>query len=185
MIIARRPFQWRKFLEPGVRVYENQELFKLPDLSRMEVVVSLHESMGPRVKAGMRAAVRDRLAGRARASRARWPRSRPSRRSTGRNDDERLRHFIVRVQLDKTPPKLLPFMSAVVEIDTGRIANSLVIPVSAMSILDHQQFCYVLGPDGLERRAIATRQFDQGLAGGDRGPEGGRTSRHTRLEERW
>ena len=155
-IIARKPFQWRKFLEPGVRVYENQELFKLPDLSRMEVVVSLHESMGPRVKVGMPAAVRvaslgeralpGRVASITTLSEVNW-----------KEWDEWLRHFIVRVRLDKTPPKLLPLMSAVVEIDTGRIENGLVIPVSAMSVQDHQQYCYVLGPAGLERRDIKTR----------------------------
>ena len=45
-------------LEPGTPVYEGQSLFLIPDLSRMEVNVSVHESMGPRVRAGMKAKVR-------------------------------------------------------------------------------------------------------------------------------
>ena len=35
-------------LEPGVRVYQDQEMFLLPDLSHMEVEVSVNEWVGPR-----------------------------------------------------------------------------------------------------------------------------------------
>jgi HlyD family secretion protein len=59
--------------------------------------------------------------------------------------DERVRHFIVRVRLDVTPPRLLPLMSAVVKIDTGRVLDTLVIPVAAMTVLDRQQCCVVVG----------------------------------------
>jgi HlyD family secretion protein len=155
-ICARRPFQWRKYVEPGIRVYQNQPLFKLPDLSRMDVEVSLHESMGPRVNPGMSAAVKIASLGErvlhghvatiATLSQVNW-----------KEEDERIRHFIVRVRLDETPPKLLPWMSAEVEIDTGRVSGSLVIPVAAMSVVNNQKTCYVLGPDGLERRSITTR----------------------------
>ena len=142
VIVVRRPSQRRKRLEPGIRVYENQELFKLPDLSRMEVAVSVHESVGPRVKAGMRAGIRIASLGE-RVLPGHVAAVPPLSQVNWKEDDERLRHFLVRVQLDETPPKLLPLMSAVVEIDTGRVVDSLVIPVGAMSILDRQQVCYV------------------------------------------
>jgi multidrug resistance efflux pump len=56
-IHSMRGFWRRNRLQPGVRVYENQELFKLADLSQMEVEVSVNESMGPRVKVRMRAEI--------------------------------------------------------------------------------------------------------------------------------
>jgi RND family efflux transporter MFP subunit len=161
-ICARKPFQWRKRLEPGVRVYEHQELFKLPDLSRMEVVVSLHESMGPRVRTGMKAAVRVASLGE-RIIPGHVSTIAPLSEINWKEDDERLRHFVVRVQLDETPARLLPLMSAVVEIDTGRVNNSLVIPVAAMTVLKHQKICYVLGPNGIEPRVIATRHATMDL----------------------
>ena len=145
-----RGFWRRGRLQPGVRVYENQELFKLPDLSQMEVEVSVNESMGPRVKAGMKAEIQVASLG--------------ERRLPGRvvsvtvlssvNDkewDERVRHFIVRVRLDVTPPRLLPLMSAVVRIDTGRVLDALVIPVGAMVVRDRQQWCYVVAAGRVER----------------------------------
>jgi len=161
-IHSMRAFWRRTPLQPGVRVYENQELFKLPDLSQMEVEVSVNESMGPRVKVGMRAEIQIASLGERRL---------PGFVSSiailsSVNDkewDERVRHFVVRVRLDVTPPRLLPWMSAVVKIDTGRVLDTLVIPVSAMTVLDHQQCCFVVGKNGMERRTIATRHATKDL----------------------
>ncbi len=173
-IHTMRGFWRRGRLQPGVRVYENQELFKLPDLSQMEVEVSVNESMGPRVKTGMKAEIQVASLG--------------ERRLPGKvvsvtilssiNDkewDERVRHFVARVRLDVTPPRLLPLMSAVVRIDTGRVLDALVIPIGAMVVRDRQQWCYVLAAGRVERRAIVTRnstrdllEVTSGLEEGDR-----------------
>jgi multidrug efflux pump subunit AcrA (membrane-fusion protein) len=89
--------------------------------------------------------------------------------------DERLRHYVTRVRLDSTPPRILPFMSAVVEIHTGRVADALVIPVEAMALVDGRASCNVVGRDGPERRAIVTRhatkdfvEVIEGLTEGER-----------------
>jgi HlyD family secretion protein len=162
VVYANRSRWWPLPLEPGTPVYEGQSLFLIPDLSRMEVSVSLHESMGPRVRAGMKAQVR--IA------------SRPDRVIGGRvaaiemlstpnwkEWDENVRHFLVRVQLDSTPASALPFMSATVEIDTGHVSNALVIPVEALAIAGGRQSCYVVTDDGLERRPIQTRRATRDL----------------------
>ena len=70
--------------------------------------------------------------------------------------EERL-DFFARVRLDQTPPGLLPFMSAEMRIDTGRIEDALAIPAEAMAMVDGRQCCYVVGPAGLERRPITIR----------------------------
>jgi multidrug efflux pump subunit AcrA (membrane-fusion protein) len=70
--------------------------------------------------------------------------------------DENLRHYLARVRLDETPSGILPTMSAVVEIDTGRMRDALVIPVEAMSVVDGCPSCYVMIPGGVERRTITT-----------------------------
>jgi HlyD family secretion protein len=164
----RRPF------EPGVRVFENQELFHLPDLSQMEVEVSLNESVGPQVKVGMPAKVEV-------ASLAGWvipgrvASITPLSDVNWRGWDDRVRHFVARVRLDVTPPRLLPFMSASVEIDTGGVKDALVIPVTAMTVEEGRQCCYVLGAGNPERRWIATRhattellEVTSGLTPGER-----------------
>lgn len=161
-IHSMRGFWRRTRLQPGVRVVENQELFKLPDLSQMEVEVSVNESMGPRVKAGMKAEIQVASLG----GRLLYGKVVSVTILSSVNDkewDERVRHFVVRVRLDVTPPRLLPLMSAVVQIDTGRVLDALVIPVGAMVVRDHQQWCYVLSDGVMERRTIVTRHSTRDL----------------------
>jgi HlyD family secretion protein len=140
----------------------------------MEVIASVHETMGPRVKVGMKAGVRvASLDGRVLPATVVAVSQFPV--VNDKEWDERLRHYETRVRLDATPPRVLPFMSAVVEIDTGRVADALVIPVEAMSMVDGRPSCNVLGRNGPERRAIATRhatkdfvEVIEGLSEGER-----------------
>jgi HlyD family secretion protein len=146
---------WATPLDPGVRVYQNQELFKIPDLTRMEVEVSVHETMGPRVRVGMRARVR--IASMSdREFPGRIASIIPLPIANAKEWDESLRHYLARVRLDDTPPSLWPQMSAEVEIDTGRIQGALVVPVEAMAVVDGLRCCYVRVADGVARRTIAT-----------------------------
>jgi len=146
---------WAPPLQPGDRVYQDQGMFRLSDLTQMEVVVSVAESMGPRVRVGMKAGVRlAAIAGRVFPGRVTAIDQLPS--EDWKMADPKVKHFFVRVRLDKTPPGVMMFMSAAVEFETGRVPDVLVIPVEAVSVVDHRQSCYVLGSNGLERRAITT-----------------------------
>jgi multidrug efflux pump subunit AcrA (membrane-fusion protein) len=49
-------------------------------------------------------------------------------------------------------------MSAVVEIDTGRVPDALVIPVEAISVVGGRKSCYVMVSGGVERRTITIGQ---------------------------
>jgi multidrug efflux pump subunit AcrA (membrane-fusion protein) len=69
-----------------------------------------------------------------------------------------VKHFIVRVRLDKRPAGVLPYMSAEVRLDTGRVVDALVIPVEVLTVVAGRQSCYVIGFNGLECRAITTRR---------------------------
>jgi HlyD family secretion protein len=162
VVHANKNRWWMPPLQPGEYIYEDEELFMLPDLTEMEVHVSVHESMGARVRAGMKADVRiAALSGRTFSGRVAAIDQVPI--PNWKEWDERLKHFIARVRFDKTPAGLLPFMSAEVTIDTGRVPDALVIPVESMSIEDGQHSCYVLAEVGLERRAITTRGATQDL----------------------
>ena len=156
VVHANRNRWWAPPLQPGSVVYQDQEMFMLPDLTQMEVIVSVHETMGPRVRVGMKAGVRiASLGGRVIPGRVTSIDHIPV--PNWKDWDDSLRQFFVRVRLDQTPPRILPYMSAWVEFDTGRVRDALIIPVESVSVVGHQQFCYVVGPDGLERRSITTR----------------------------
>ncbi len=151
MVVYVPIWQWRGMpLQAGSEIFQYEDLFFLPDLSRMEVEVAIHESMGARVRVGTKADVRisalpgRRFSGKI-ASMEMLPRMNP------KGWEERL-DFFARVRLDQTPPGLLPFMSAEVRFDTGRVENALVIPAEALAMVDGHRCCYVVGPAGLERR---------------------------------
>ena len=166
---------WSRPLAAGERVYQEQKLFMLPDLSNMEVELSIHETMGPRVRVGMPAKVRiASIADRELPARIVKMDRHPVVNEMGW--DETLKHYVARARLDQTPPRILPMMSAVVEIDTGQVADALVIPVEAMSLVDGRPSCRVLGPGGrIEARPIVIRgstpnllEVVEGLAEGER-----------------
>ena len=157
VVIYANGSKWNSLpLEPGTRVFQRQVLFVLSDLRQIEVLASVHETMAMRIKVGMKATVRvaskdDAIPGRV-TSIDMLPHN-PMRIA-----DDDVMHFLVRVRLDIAPSWALPLMSAVVEIDTGRVEDVLVIPVEAVAGTRRQAFCYVLAGGGLERRAITTRR---------------------------
>jgi HlyD family secretion protein len=146
---------WAPPLQPGSVVYQGEQIIMLPDLTRAEVEVSVHESMGPQVRVGMKADVyiasmgRRAFPGRV-VSMAYFP------TVNWKEWDEKLKHFVAIVRLDKTPSSALPYMSAMVEFDAGRVPDALVIPAGALAVVEGRKICYVVGPGGLERRVIVT-----------------------------
>jgi HlyD family secretion protein len=161
VVHANGGYWWMRPLEPGTRAIQDQPMFLIPDLTQMEVDVSLHETMGPRVRLGMRAQVTIASAQRAIPGRVVAMNMMPI--SNWKEWDDNLKHFIVRVRLDHTPASALPFMSATVEIDTGKVSGALAIPVEAMAIVDGEESCYVVADDGLRRRPITTRRTTRDL----------------------
>jgi HlyD family secretion protein len=148
---------WAIPIQAGMRAVQNQQIFQLPDLSRMEVLVSLHESMGPRVHVGMKADVKIASMGeRVFTGQVTAMDMFPS--PNWKEWDPDLKHFFVHVRLDKTPASALPFMSATVTFHTGRVTDALVIPVEAMTIVSGRQSCYVVSASDVECRSITTRR---------------------------
>lgn len=140
-------------LQPGSKVRQGQELLSMPDDSKTEVDVSVHETVGSRVAIGTRCKIRvwarfdqlypGRVVGKSMFPIENW-----------KEWDESLRHYVVRVKFDQPPTGVLPLMSADVEFDTGVIPNALVVPVEAVSSADGQATCTVSTPDGPRRREI-------------------------------
>ena len=122
VVHANKNRWWAPPLQPGEMVYQGEEMFMLPDLARMEVNVSVHESVGPQVRVGMKADIRiaslpDRTIPGHIAAIEYFP------TENWKEWSGDVKHFVVRVQLDRTPPRVLPFMSAWVTFDTGRVRD--------------------------------------------------------------
>jgi HlyD family secretion protein len=158
-------------IEPGMVVRRKQDLFMLPDLSRMEVLTLLHESVADEVRAGMIARVRvqglpDRVLEGHVESVTQVPR---------KDQWTDIRWFVGHVQLDVIPPGLRPGMSAEVEIMTSLRQGVLTIPTEASAIVLGRDVCYVRNPDGLERREVklgrSTRDLLEIIDGLEEGEE--------------
>ncbi len=158
VVIYSNGSKWRSLpLEPGTRVFQGQVLFLISDLRQMEVLASVHETMAMRIRVGMTASAR-LAAMRDHAIPARVTSIDMLPHNPWRIADDDVKHFLVRVRLDSTPSCALPFMSASVVIDTGRVEDALVVPVGALAVKGSEQFCYVVAADGLHRRAVTTRR---------------------------
>ena len=105
MVVYMLDFERRGIpLQAGTEVFQDEDLFFLPDLSRMEVEVAIHESVGARVRVGMKAELRILAL--------------PERKFSGKvvsiellprvnwKGWEARLHFFARVRLDETPDGL-------------------------------------------------------------------------------
>jgi HlyD family secretion protein len=153
VIYANGPFREeaeRFVIEPGASVRQGQELFYFPDLSKMEIVAMLNETVVAQVRRGMSAGVRvvGLQGGEALEGQIESVESLP-RRSF--ND---VPYYPCRITLHRVPAGLLPGMSAEAEIHVRRCRDVLAVPSEAVGVDRNDTVCYVIGPSGLERRAI-------------------------------
>lgn len=150
-------------IEPGARVRQKQDLFYLPDLNHMEVQTLLHQSVVDRVREGQTATVKvEALPGSPIEGHVVAVSPLPETSRNWRLSDE-ARNFTGRVELHSIPDGLRPGMTAEVELRTASVADALVIPHEALAIEGGQQVCYVIGPQGPQRRLVQIGEGTLGL----------------------
>jgi HlyD family secretion protein len=171
MVIHPKAAEWKDApdIEEGANVHTNQVLLMMPDLSKMQVKLGIHESMIDRVKAGLPAKVTlqdSTIVGEV-ASVAEV--TRPAGWWTGN-----VVKFETIVSLD-SDAELKPGMSAEVEVILARYENVLTIPVAAVVESDEEYSCWVKTADGPQRRTLqlgdSNNQFivvEAGVTEGDK-----------------
>lgn len=142
------------FIEEGIPVYQSQKLFYLPDLSDMEVVTLLSESVVNQVRDGMRAVVRiEGIPNRSMHGRITKVAQLPL--PDWRND---VHYFEGIVKLEDPPAGLKPGMTAQVELEMPGRENVLAVRSEAVTIDDGEDVCFVVHEEGLERREVKLGQ---------------------------
>ena len=141
----------------GAEIYPGLSLFILPDLSKMEVELFVHERFSRLVKVGQEAEVHFEAF--------------PGQSVLGKVKDvdlmptpdwyhfEEWQQFRVLVALDEVPEGLLPEMTARVEITVGSNREALTVPAEAVGWDDDGPFCVVESPSGPTQRRV---QIDRG-----------------------
>lgn len=172
--VSENRFSSESLIEGGATVRNRQELIKLPDLSRMKLVVKVHESHVNMVRRGMPAyvvldsapdqrftGIVDRVA--------------PLPDSQSRWGNPNLKVYNTEVHITDDMPDVKPGVSAKAEILITNIADTISVPIQAVTTLKGKQVVYVLSGNKHEPRPIEVGLFNtkliqitQGLQAGER-----------------
>jgi multidrug efflux pump subunit AcrA (membrane-fusion protein) len=134
-------------VKTGMKVYEESTILRLPDLSKMQADVGVHEAKVDQIRVGMRARIRvqDRDFQGYVARVANRPES--SWMGTAKK-------YPVKVRIDGEPKDLRPGMTAEAEILVAELKNVIALPVAAVAEKGGQNFCCVKNGSTLERRSV-------------------------------
>ncbi|MBP89202.1 MAG: hypothetical protein CMJ64_21215 [Planctomycetaceae bacterium] len=150
LVIYPSAAKWKNTpdIEEGARVHKDQILLLMPDMSKMQVKVGIHESIIDRVKPGLAARVTlpDRTIDGEVASVATV--TSPAGWWTGN-----VVKYDTIIELPSVE-KLKPGMSAEVEVIMARHEDVLLIPVAAVVETEKGNFCWVQTAAGAKRRAL-------------------------------
>ncbi len=145
-------------IKEGTTVLRTQKLFYLPDLDRMEVTATLHETVVKNVHPGMKARI--------------LVEGLPGRVIEGHVDSiaalplqlwySDVKNFAGTIRLDDVPAGLKPGMTASVELLLQK-QDVLVIPSAAIAVEQGQDVCYVAHQGILLRRAVRIGQTTSDL----------------------
>jgi HlyD family secretion protein len=142
-------------IDEGAMMRERQTIIRLPDLSDMQVEMTVHESHVPHIRAGMPALIQ--VLGRPWKGRVKSIASRPAppaRFSTP------TKNYTVYVGLDGNTTGLRPGMTAQVEILLADKHDICTIPVTAVVEQKDQFYAWVKKPAGPEKRTVTLGTSD-------------------------
>ena len=158
----------------GAMVHFQQTIFSLPDLSKMQVKVKIHESNVKKVKPEQKTEIRidaypnavlhgavEKVATIA-DSRGYW-------------DEGGVKEYETIITIEDLPTDagLKPGMSAEVKVFVKELKDVLIVPVQAVAELDNEHFCYVLGEQRFERRLVTIGQNNESFVEVKKGIEEG------------
>jgi len=150
LVIYPSTAEWKDApdIAEGATVHNDQVLLLMPDLSKMQVKVGIHETMVDHVRPGMDARVT--IPGRTLEGEVASVAStaQPAGWWTGN-----IVKYDAIIQLPSVEG-LKPGMSAEVEILMGRHEDVLMIPLTAVVEAEQGQFCWVGTPDKAQRRSL-------------------------------
>jgi HlyD family secretion protein len=162
IVYANRPGREPRVYE-GAPVRERMQLFTLPDQSKLEVEVILHETIIDHVRPGMTTRIRiealpDLMLTGVLSTVSPVP---VSDRNPESGTDAT--YFLGHVQLDANPPKLKPGMTTQVTISTGLRQGVLAVPTMAVAVEDDRDVCYVGHDQTVERRTVKVVQASRDM----------------------
>lgn len=160
--VSENRFSSESLIEGGATVRNRQELIKLPDLSKMKVIVKVHESHVNMVREGLPAYVvldsapDQRFAGIVN-------RVAPLPDSQSRWGNPNLKVYNTEIHILDRMTDIKPGASAKAEIVITNISNTLSVPIQAVTTLKGRQVVYVQRGRGTEPRSVELGLFNTTL----------------------
>jgi len=146
-------------IQEGSIVRERQQIITIPDMNQMGVKVKIHEGYIKSIQKGQKARIRvDAYPGEELEGEVVKVGILPDAQNRWMNPD--LKVYEVRVSIPGRREWLRPGLSAQVEILVKEIPNVLYVPIQAVTPIDGERFCYVVGLATQEKRKVEVGEFN-------------------------
>lgn len=143
-------------ISEGAIVRQRQELINLPDLSRMQVKTSVHETVQDQITPGMAVTVKVEAAGnKTFRGTVKSVGVLPERGNYFNSD---IKVYTTIVTIDQEVDLLKPGMTAVADIHVDLLKDVITIPVQAIVQIGDESWCYVSAGSNVERRPVEVGQ---------------------------
>jgi HlyD family secretion protein len=172
--VSDNHFSSESLIEGGAIVRNRQELIKLPDLSRMKVIIKVHESHVNMIRPGLPAFVTldsmpdERFSGVV-------EKVAPLPDTQSRWGNPNLKVYNTEIYLSDALPNVKPGVSAKAEVIITNITDAISVPIQAVATYRGKPAAYVLNGDQPEPRPVEVGMFNtklieitKGLKPGDR-----------------
>ncbi|HHM12882.1 MAG TPA: HlyD family efflux transporter periplasmic adaptor subunit, partial [Planctomycetaceae bacterium] len=136
-------------IEEGATVRERQTILRLPDLSRMQVKVNVHESKVDKLEVGMRAITT--IQGRQFPGEVVSIASQPEATSFWQGN---VKEYATIVKIEGSPKDLKPGMTASVEIQVNYLKDVIAVPVSCVVEIGGKHFAWIKEGDTAVKRRL-------------------------------
>jgi HlyD family secretion protein len=152
-------FSSESLIEGGAIVRKRQELIKLPDLSHMKVMVKIHESHVNMIRPGLPAFV---VLDSAPDERYRGvvEKVAPLPDTQSRWGNPNLKVYNTDIYLTEALPNVKPGVSAQTEVIVTNIANTLSVPIQAVTTLKGKQVVYLANGGKPEPKPVEVGMFN-------------------------
>ncbi|MEZ6137294.1 MAG: efflux RND transporter periplasmic adaptor subunit [Pirellulaceae bacterium] len=146
MVVYAQDERGGSSIKAGTEVRNRQELLTLPDLSKMQVKIQVHEAVLDQVRPGLPVSVRVEAF--------------PNESYAGIVDEvavvpssnrRSVKTYDCTIKIPQKVYRLKPGMNAVAEIHVDRIREALSLPVQAIVQRDRETWCYVDNGKGVQR----------------------------------
>ena len=144
--------RYREEIRPGAAVRRRQPIMNLPNLKRMQVKTSVHESVLDQIKKGLNVSIRvDAFPDRHYQGSVQSVAVLPDQGGWFSSDTK---VYPTVVTIDEDVEQLKPGMTAVVEIHVDYLKNVIAVPIQAVMQVEDETWCYVDAGGQPERRCI-------------------------------